>query len=215
MNTDFARRQMVEQQVRVWDVHNQDVLHVLGNVQREQFVPAGCEEVAYADTEIPLPHGQVMLRPIIEGRLLQGLDLRSSDNVLEIGTGSGYLTACLARLSAAVTSIDTHADFIASAEQHLAAAGIENATLRAMDATVELPAGEFDAIAITASVPRIDERFVNALKPGGRLFLVVGEPPVMRALLLTRDGDELREDSLFETNIPALENLVEEPVFSF
>jgi len=151
MNRDFARRQMVEQQVRVWDVHNHDVLHVLGNVLREQFVPAGCEDVAYADTEIPLPHAQVMLRPIIEGRLLQALDLRCSDKVLEIGTGTGYLTACLAGLSATVTSIDIHADFIAGAESHLAAAGIENATLQVMDATVELPAGEFDAIAVTAS----------------------------------------------------------------
>jgi protein-L-isoaspartate(D-aspartate) O-methyltransferase len=215
MNTDFARRQMVAQQVRVWDVHNQAVLHVLGNVQREQFVPAGCDDVAYADTEIPLLHGQLMLRPIIEGRLLQALALRSSDNVLEIGTGSGYLTTCLAMLSATVTSIDIHADFISSAEGHVAAAGIENATLQSMDAAVELPAGEFDAIAVTASVPRIEERFVDALRPGGRLFLVVGESPVMRALLITRDGDELREDTLFETNIPALENLADEPVFSF
>jgi len=215
MNTDFARRQMVEQQVRVWDVHNQAVLQVLGNVLREQFVPAGCDDVAYADTEIPLPHGQVMLRPIIEGRLLQALALRSSDNVLEVGTGSGYLTTCLAMLSATVTSIDVHADFISSAEGHLAAASIENATLKSMDATVELPAGEFDAIAVTASVPRIEERFIDALRPGGRLFLVVGESPVMRALLITRDGDELREDNLFETNIPALENLADEPVFSF
>jgi protein-L-isoaspartate(D-aspartate) O-methyltransferase len=215
MNTDFARQQMVAQQVRVWDVHNQDVLQVLGNVLREQFVPAGCEDVAYADTEIPLRHGQLMLRPIIEGRLLQALALRSSDNVLEVGTGSGYLTTCLAMLSATVTSIDIHADFISSAEGHLAVAGIENATLKSMDATVELPAGEFDAIAVTASVPRIEERFVDALRPGGRLFLVVGESPVMRALLITRDGDELREDNLFETNIPALENLADEPVFSF
>lgn len=215
MNTDFARRQMVEQQVRVWDVHNQDVLQVLGTVPREQFVPAGCVDVAYADTEIPLPHGQVMLRPIIEGRLLQALDLRSSDKVLEIGTGSGYLTACLARLSASVTSIDIHADFVAAAEQRLAAADIENAALQSMDATIELPAGKFDAIAVTASMPRIHERFINALTPVGRLFLVVGDSPVMRALLFTRDGDELRQFNLFETDIPALENLTEEPVFSF
>ena len=215
MNTEFARRQMVEQQVRVWDVHDQDVLRVLGSVQREQFVPAGCEDVAYADTEIPLPYGQVMLRPIIEGRLLQALSLRGGDKVLEVGTGSGYLTACLAMLGATVTSIDIHADFISAAEKHLAAAGVENATLQSMDASVELPAGEFDAIAITASVPRLDERFVKALSPGGRLFIVVGGPPVMSALLVSRDGDELRKEYLFETNIPELENLVEEPVFSF
>jgi protein-L-isoaspartate(D-aspartate) O-methyltransferase len=215
MNTDFARRQMVAQQVRPWDVFNQDVLQVLGSIAREQFVPHSCVDVAYADTEIPLAYGQVMLRPLIEGRLLQALDLRTGDQVLEIGTGTGYLTACLARLSGSVSSIDIHEDFIAAAGKNLEAAEIRNVSLECMDAMAELPRGEFDAIAVTGSVPRLDERFVRALKPGGRLFLVVGESPLMSALLMLRADDELQQSSLFETDIPALENIAREPVFSF
>lgn len=215
MNTDFARRQMVAQQVRTWDVFNQDVLQVLGSVAREQFVPRDLEDVAYADTEIPLARGQVMLRPVIEGRILQALELGSEDRVLEVGTGSGYLTACLASLSASVSSIDIHDDFIAAARENLDAAEVNNANLECMDAMTELPQGEFDAIAVTGSVPRIDDRFVQALKPGGRLFLVVGKSPLMSALLIVRAGEELQQNYLFETDIPALENIVSEPVFFF
>jgi len=215
MNSISSRQQMVKQQVRVWDVFDQAVLNVLGNVARDQFVPAGCEDVAYADTEIPLPHGQVMLRPIIEGRLLQALALGASDEVLEIGTGTGYLTACLASMSASVSSIDIHEEFIAAANRNLETAEINNASVQCMDAMAELPDGKFDAIAVTGSVPRIDDRFVAALKPGGRLFLVVGESPAMSALLITHDGGELQQSALFETDIPALENIAKESVFSF
>ncbi len=215
MNPELARRKMVEQQVRPWDVFNQDVLNVLGSVAREKFVPAGYEDVAYSDTEIPLGYGQVMLRPVIEGRLLQALDLGPHDEVLEIGTGSGYLTACLAALSASVTSIDIHQDFITNAANKLEAAGINNVNLQCMDAMQELPEGRFDAIAVTGSVPRVDDRFVNALKPGGRLFLVVGESPLMSAVLIVRKDGESQESSLFETDIPALENTAKESVFFF
>ncbi len=215
MNSILSRQQMVRQQVRVWDVFDQAVLNVLGNVAREQFVPAGCEDVAYADTEIPLPHGQVMLRPIIEGRLLQALALSASDEVLEIGTGTGYLTACLASMSASVSSIDIHEEFVAAANRNLETTEIKNASVQCMDAMAQLPGGKFDAIAVTGSVPRIDDRFVAALKPGGRLFLVVGESPAMSALLITHDGGELQQSALFETDIPALENIAKESVFSF
>ena len=215
MNRNLARRQMVAQQVRAWDVFDQEVLKVLGGVAREQFVPAGYADVAYADTELPLPHGQVMLRPIIEGRLLQALELNGGSLVLEIGTGTGYLTACLARMSGSVTSIDIREDFIAAATRNLESADVDNASLQCMDAMTELPDGAFDAIAVTGSVPRIDERFIDALSPGGRLFLVAGESPVMSALLITRDGDNWQQNSLFETDIPALENTAEESVFSF
>ena len=215
MNSISPRQQMVKQQVRVWDVFDQAVLNVLGDVAREQFVPAGCEDVAYADTEIPLAHGQVMLRPIIEGRLLQALALGASDEVLEIGTGTGYLTACLASMSASVSSIDIHEEFIAAANRNLETAEISNASVQCMDAMAELPDGKFDAIAVTGSLPRIDDRFVAALKPGGRLFLVVGESPAMSALLITYDGGELQQSALFETDIPALENIAKESVFSF
>lgn len=215
MNRNLARRQMVAQQVRAWDVFDQEVLKVLGGVAREHFVPAGYADVAYADTELPLPHGQVMLRPIIEGRLLQALELNGGSLVLEIGTGTGYLTACLARMSGSVTSIDIREDFIAAAIRNLETAEVDNASVQCMDAMTELPDGAFDAIAVTGSVPRIDERFINALSPGGRLFLVAGESPVMSALLITRDGDNWQQNSLFETDIPALENTAEESVFSF
>lgn len=215
MNPEIVRQQMVQRQVRTWDVFNEGVLRVLGSVARERFVPAGYAEVACADTEIPLGYGQVMLRPVIEGRLLQALDLDALDRVLEIGTGSGYLTACIAGLSASVTSIDIHDDFIATAGKNLAAAGISNVNLQCMDAMQQLPESKFDAIAVTGSVPKIDDRFVKALKPGGRLFLVVGKPPVMSALLIVHTGDDSRTTSIFETNIPPLENTPKDTAFSF
>lgn len=215
MNPELARQQMVRQQLRAWEVFDEDVLEVLGDVAREKFVPAGFEDVAYADTEIPLGYGQVMLRPVIEGRLLQALSLDADDEVLEIGTGSGYLTACLALLSRSVTSIDIHADFVDRARNNLEEVGIQNVTLQCMDATKELPDGKFDAIAVTASVPRIDERFVAALKPGGRLFVVAGESPLMDAMLVVRSNDEVRQTALFETDIPALENITDGSVFLF
>lgn len=215
MSYDLTRQRMVEQQVRVWDVSMPSVLAVLGEVAREQFAPAGCKDVAYADTEIPLPHKQVMLRPMIEGRMLQALAPASGDRVLEIGTGTGYLTACLAKMCSAVTSIDHRQDFIDAATRHLEAAGTVNVTLQCMDAMAELPEGEFDAIAVSGSVPRVDERFTRALRPGGRLFLVVGRSPAMSALLITRETDGFRQQCLFETDIPPLAHAAGEAVFAF
>ena len=216
MNTEFARQKMVEQQVRVWDVSDASVLAVLGAVAREKFVPQGFANVAYADTEIPLGHGHVMLRPIIEGRLLQALALMPADEVLEVGTGSGYLTACIAAMSASVTSIDVHDDFVALARQQLEESGVDNATVSVMDAMQELPDGEFDAIAVTGAMAALDERFTGMLKPGGRLFIVIGESPAMAALLITRAADgSLQHHSLFETDIPALENVPAANRFSF
>lgn len=215
MNPEIARRQMVAQQVRVWDVFDQDVLEVLGKVARERFVPAGFEEVAYADTEIPIRHGQVMLRPVIEGRLLQALDVDPGDQVLEVGTGTGYLTACLAGLGALVTSVDIHDEFIELADRNLEQAKVQNVTLHCMDAMQQLPEGKFDAIAVTGSVPRVEQHFVDILKSGGRLFLVVGKPPVMSALLIARAGNELSTTALFETSIPPLENVAKESAFFF
>lgn len=215
MNPESARRQMVHQQLRTWDVFDEDVLGVLGTIARETFVPSAFEHVAYADTEIPLGYGQVMLRPVIEGRLLQALRLETGDEVLEIGTGSGYLTACLAQMCSAVTSIDIHEDFIAAASDKLETAGIENVVLHAMDAAKELPEGEFDAIAVTGSVPAFDDRFVSRLKPGGRLFLVVGTSPLMNAMLIVRGEGESQQTTLFETDIPPLENFAGRSAFSF
>lgn len=216
MDTDFARQQMVDQQVRAWNVLHPDILQVLKNVPREQFVPTGFEALAFADTEIPIGHGQFMMTPTLEGRLLQALKPTSSDKVLEIGTGSGFLAACLARLSDSVTSIEIHDDFLEAAKVNLEDSGISNVTLLSMDATQELPDEKFDVVAITGSIEDFDPRFVDALNPGGRLFVVVGPGPAMDARLLARTGEhDWQSESLFETVLAPLINGSKPPQFLF
>ena len=216
MNIDFARQQMVEQQARAWDVLDEDVLDVLKSVPREDYVPAGRKALAFADTEIPIGHGQAMMTPTIEGRVLQALAITGSDRVLEIGTGSGFLAACLAQLAAGVTSIDIFDDFIEAAGRRFEDATIDNIELANMDATRELPDGRFDAIAVTGSVERFEPRFVEALNPGGRLFVVVGEAPVMEAKLIRRTGEkDWESETLFETRLTALINGALPPQFRF
>lgn len=202
MDTDFARRQMVQQQIRTWDVLDPSVLAVLTGLHRERYVPDGFEELAFADMEIPLPHGQMMMKPVVEGRLLQALNLEPQHSVLEIGTGTGFLTACLAKLSASVTTIDIFSDFISIAKSNLVDERIENIELICMDATIELPEGQFDAVAVTGSLPTFDTRLVNIVKPGGRIFIIVGNPPAMDARIVTRIGEhEWTTKSLFETDV--------------
>jgi protein-L-isoaspartate(D-aspartate) O-methyltransferase len=216
MNKDFARQQMIEQQVRAWDVLDSVVLASLKKVQRELFVPEGFEALAFADTEIPIGHGEMMMTPTIEGRVLQGLGLVGGESVLEIGTGSGFLTACLADLSTHVTSIDIYDDFIESARRRLAKCEIDNADVIKMDGTEELPEGTFDAIAVTGSIQSFDSRLVDALNPGGRLFVVVGDAPAMSAMRVTRiDEDNWQSDTLFETRLSPLVNGALPPQFSF
>lgn len=216
MNTDFARQQMVQQQVRAWDVFDADILDVLATVPREQFVPVGLEALAFADTEIPIGHGQFMMTPTVEGRLLQALDLAATDEVLEVGTGSGFLTACLARLSRSVLSIDIYTDFLDAAQANLADSGITNVELGSMNAMHELPQQAFDAIAVTGSLQTFDPRFVMALRPGGRLFVIVGAAPVMEARLVTRTGDtDWESQALFETEVAPLVGAANPPGFSF
>jgi len=216
MNTDFARQQMVDQQVRAWDVLDAGILDVLKKVPREQFVPAGFESLAFADTEIPIGHGQSMMTPTIEGRVLQALGLKPEEDVLEIGTGTGFLAACIARLAASVTSIDIYDDFLEKATANLEDTGIDNVELLQMDATQELPDGHFDAIAVTGSIQTFDPRLVMALKPEGRLFVVVGDAPVMEARLVQRTGDnEWQAKVWFETDLTPLVNGALPPQFSF
>jgi len=216
MNTEFARLQMVDQQVRGWNVYDEAVLAMLKELPRELFVPAGYEAFAFADTEIPIGQGQHMMSPTVEGRVLQALGLRGDEHVLEIGTGSGFLTACLAKLAARVTSIDIFDDFVAQAADKLADSDISNVEVLQMDAMRELPEGDFDAIAVTGSIQSFDPRFVDALKPHGRLFIVEGDAPAMEAKLVERlDGNDWQTVSLFETTLAPLVHGALPPRFSF
>jgi len=216
MNIELARRQMVQHQVRTVDVFDAEILAVLSSVPREQFVPAGLEALAFAETELPLGNGQHMMEPDIEGRMLQALEIQATDSALEIGTGSGFITACLARLAESVVSIDIYEDFQATAAANLEDTGITNFELQIMDATRELPEQEFDVIATTGSIEVFDPALVMALRPGGRLFVVVGQAPNMEARLVTRTGDNDWETrSLFETVLAPLVNGGLPPQFSF
>ena len=208
MNFEAARTQMLGQQIRAWDVLDDRVLGVLGDTPRELFVPEDYRDLAFADTEIPLGHGQVMMAPKIEGRLLQALDVAPIDSVLEVGTGSGYLAACLARLAARVLSVDVFDDFTATAAAKLADVGIRNVETATQDALAMQEKARFDAIAVTASTPVLDEHFIRMLKPRGRLFIVVGRAPIMEARLITLHPDgEWTADGLFETLLTPLEKL--------
>ena len=207
MNLEAARAQMLGQQIRAWEVLDERVLHALRETPRERFVPEDYRDLAFADTEIPLAHGQAMLAPKIEGRLLQALQIEPIDEVLEIGTGTGFLTACLARLARRVRSVDIFPDFVDSARARVAAEGRGNVELETADALqLELP-GRFDAVAVTASLPVLDDTFVRMLKPRGRLFVVVGRAPVMEARVITlQPSGDTTSQSLFETVLTPLIN---------
>lgn len=207
---------MVEQQVRTWTVSDPDVLQALANVSRETYVPAEFIHCAYADAEIPIGNGQYMLRPSLDGRILQFVDIQPQDSVLEIGTGTGYLTACISRLAGSVTSIDLHDEFVRNAAENLAEDGADNVTLNTMDASIELPGDDFDVVIVSASVSEADDRFAALLRPGGRLFVVVGGSPAMTATLMTRAEDgKLTSSGLFETDIRPLVMASRRPQFSF
>jgi protein-L-isoaspartate(D-aspartate) O-methyltransferase len=202
---------MIEQQVRPWDVLDQRVLDVMTTLPREAFVPVQYRALAFADISIPLGQDQVMMSPKLEGRLLQALDIKPDDTVLEIGTGSGYLTACLASLGQHVTSWEIFPELSAAAKARLAEQDIGNVTLEVGDATREIAdEARYDVIAVTGSVPMLQQQFHANLKPGGRLFVITGKPPIMEALLITRlDADNWARESLFETSLPPLVNATE------
>ncbi len=206
MNIEQARLNMVENQVRPWEVLDGRVLDVLSRVRREDFVAAEHRQLAFADLCLPLGHGEVMMKPVVEGRVLQALELLPTDHVLEIGTGSGFLTACLATLSARVSSVDIHADFIAAAARRLQAAGITNAALATGEAVNDWqPDGLFDALVVTGAVHAIPPRWLTWLKPGARALVIRGQSPVQQAILLTHEGaGRYREETLFETDLPYL-----------
>lgn len=208
MELKTARFNMIEQQIRPWDVLDQGVLDLIAELPREDFVPEAYRTLAYADTAIPLGHGQVMMHPKIEARLLQALDLDATDTVLEVGTGSGYLTALLAHATHHVCSVDVFPQFKAQAAEKLAVHGIDNVTLEVGDAARGWPRhGLYDVIAVTGSLPELPASFLQSLNRGGRLFAVVGTAPIMEAVLIRRVGDsEWSRESLFETELPPLLN---------
>jgi len=216
LNVEFARTQMVAQQVRAWSVLDERVLATLDAVHREDFVPERFRDVAFADIAIPLGHGQVMLPPKIDGRILQALELGQDDAVLEVGTGTGFLTACLASLAGSIRSVEIYPDLAALASRNLRAAGVTGVSVETLDAWRREEVGRYDAIVVSGSLPTYDARFERALKAGGRLFIVVGQSPAMQALLVRRAGDSpAARTSLFETDIPPLVNAQQPPRFVF
>ena len=214
MTLDFelARQNMVSNQVRTWEVLDARVLDVRAALRREDFVPAAYRGMAFADLGLPLGHGEVMMKPVVEGRMLQALELAASDSVLEIGTGSGFITACLARLAGHVTSLDIHAEFTATARAALRAAGCDNVEAITAEAVREFaPAQRYDAIAVTGAVATLPQRWLGWLKPGGRLFVVQGRAPAMQATLLRVAVGTT--EILFETDLPYLQHAAPVPRF--
>ncbi|HEX7114045.1 MAG TPA: protein-L-isoaspartate O-methyltransferase [Steroidobacter sp.] len=215
MSLEVAAR-MIDSQVRTWEVFDEQVLEAMRQVPRDRFVPAEHAALAYVDAPIPLGHGQTMLPAKIHGRILQALALEPADLVLEIGAGSGYLTACLARLAARVRSLEIHPDLAQLARSNLLAAAINNAAVEVADGMQLAEQGVYDAIAVTGSLPIYDERFQQALKIGGRLFVIVGEAPVMEAWKVTRIGErEWQREGLFETVVEPLVNAPRPSPFVF
>jgi protein-L-isoaspartate(D-aspartate) O-methyltransferase len=218
-SVEKARFNMVQQQIRPWDVIDSRVLGLMESLPRDAFVPDAYRALAYADIEIPLAHDEHMMFPRIEARLMQALDLMPSDQVLEVGTGSAYLTACLACLCQRVVSIDIHADFTDSAAEKLQQQGVTNVLLKSGDAlAAPLEEGPFDVIAVTGSVSTSEqaEIFRQQLRIGGRLFVIIGTPPAMEAMLITRTGENaFSEEGIFETDVKTLTNAEAPRTFEF
>jgi protein-L-isoaspartate(D-aspartate) O-methyltransferase len=205
MDNLAARRQMVEQQIRTWEVLDPRVLDAILQVPREAFVPPEYREMAFADAPIPIGFGQSMLAPKLQGRILQALAPAPTDDVLEVGAGTGYLTACLGLLAHSTRAFEIRAELAAIAQANLRTAPAAKARVEIRDAFGGGELGEFDAIAVTGSMPVYDPRFERSLRLGGRLFAVVGSAPVMDAILVRRvDTTEWVRESLFETVIDPL-----------
>jgi len=216
MQVADVREQMIEQQVRAWDVLDERVLAVLRRVPRELFVPAPLRYRAYADVEVPLARGQHMLRPSVAGRLLQALLPEGSEHVLEIGAGSGFITACLRAMANRVRSLEIFPELAETACRNLATLGLRDVELVEADAFGGDSGARYEVIALTGSLPLYDARFEQMLTLGGRLFVVVGEPPVMEARLVRRTAENaFATQSLFETVIDPLVNAPWPPRFTF
>jgi len=217
MNFEQARFNMVEQQIRPWEVLDSRVLALLERIHREDFVPVRYRKLAFADLAVPLDHDQVMMRPKIEARMLQALEVEADETVLEIGTGSGFITACLAGLAKRVVSVEVFEDLHEDAARKLRDKGIPNVELFVGDVMRGWqPEQAHDVVVVTGSVPSVPESFLGWVNPGGRLFVVTGDSPAMEAKLLRRTGvTEWSVESLFETDLPRLVHSEQPPEFEF
>ncbi|MDX1352845.1 MAG: protein-L-isoaspartate O-methyltransferase [Thiomicrorhabdus sp.] len=215
MNLDQARFYMVEQQIRPWDVLDPKVLDLLMDIPRHLFVESGNEELAYSDIELPIGQQQIMMAPKVEGRLLQALDIDENDTVLEIGTGSGYLTALMANLGKSVTTIELYPEIQAIAKTRLAS--FKNIEFHEGDGSENWDDGkEYDVIVLTGSVQEVPQSYKEKLNLGGRLVVVTGSSPVMTAQVVTRiSQQEWETETLFETDLPALVNPNQKATFTF
>jgi protein-L-isoaspartate(D-aspartate) O-methyltransferase len=214
MTIDYAhlRELMVEQQIRPWDVLEIRVLDVLASLPREAFVAEANRRLAYADIELPLGNGQKMMKPVVEGRTLQAMNLQAGDEVLEIGTGSGFLSACMGALAREVLSLEIDPELASAARARLDANGLgNNVRIETADALSWDTERRFDAICVTGAVETIPARFTQWLRPGGRLFVIRGRSPVMEAVLVNADGSI--SESLFETDIDYLRGAAPAPQF--
>lgn len=217
MNIEQARFNMIEQQIRPWDVLDPQVLDLLFVVKREDFVPAAYRNLAFADMEIPLGSGQAMLAPRVEARLLQELAIKKTDKVLEIGTGSGYMAALLAARAEHVVTVENRPELADLARQNLAKAGVSNVSVEVGDGAAGwLQGAPYDAIVVSGSVPVLPQAILKQLRLGGRLVVIVGEAPVMEAQLITCTADGVFNTvNLFETVVPAIDGVAAKEAFSF
>ena len=217
MNFEQARFNMVEQQIRPWEVLDQDVLDLLMTVKREEFVPAAYRDLAFTEVEIPIGCGQVMLKPVIEGKVLQALRLGKADSVLEIGTGSGYFAALLAARTEWMRTIELEPELVKLAGANLARNGVENVVVVQGDGIAGwAERAPYDVIVVSGGLPFVPQALLEQLKVGGRLFAFVGEAPVMKARLITCEAEgRFRTEDIFETVVPMLKNAPQRDGFSF
>ena len=217
MTIDYAkaRETMVEQQVRPWDVFQPRILEVLARLPRERFVAESHRALAYSDLALPLGHGESVMKPVLEGRTLQSLSVTAGEDVLEIGTGSGYLTACLGSLARDVVSLELRADFAEAARGRLQSSGIGNVRIETADIFQWDSDRRFDAICVGGAVAALPTAFLKWLRPGGRMFVVHGHAPAMEAALVRHadNGAGHRVESLFETELPYLIGGAPTPTF--
>lgn len=219
MNTKLAKNNMIQQQLRTWEVLDEGILSIVNQLAREDFVPAAYRDVAYADTAIRLAHGQIMLPPKEQARIVQELGISATDTVLEIGTGTGYLTALLASCAKSVVSVDIFPEFTEKASKNLERAGINGVTLLTEDAsqaTCSALQQQYDIIVITCGLPKFNAIYFQALKSGGRLFSIVGQAPAMQATLTTKNATQALETAIiFETVVPFIVNSNQKLEFVF